>query len=153
MDAKLPRELSVSDTELCAVLSNALENALRAVSDQPEADRWVTLYCGVRLGKLLVEIQNPCAEGLVMRDGLPVSERAGHGYGCRSIQTADCASSAHGAASFPCSSCYLSRRRRKPKTDAGGCRGRGGLLFSSPRGKKLKKVQNMAVLSKIPVIQ
>ena len=39
------------------------------------------------LGKLLVEIQNPCAEGLVMRDGLPVSERAGHGYGCRSIQT------------------------------------------------------------------
>ena len=47
VDAKLPRELSVSDTELCAVLSNALENALRAVSDQPEADRWVTLYCGV----------------------------------------------------------------------------------------------------------
>ena len=44
VDAKLPRELSVSDTELCAVLSNALENALRAVSDQPEADRWVTLY-------------------------------------------------------------------------------------------------------------
>ena len=87
VDAKLPRELSVSDTELCAVLSNALENALRAVSDQPEADRWVTLYCGVRLGKLLVEIQNPCADGLVMRDGLPVSERAGHGYGCRSIQT------------------------------------------------------------------
>ncbi len=49
--------------------------------------RLETLYCGVRLGKLLVEIQNPCAEGLVMRDGLPVSERAGHGYGCRSIQT------------------------------------------------------------------
>ena len=121
VDAKLPRELSVSDTELCAVLSNALENALRAVSDQPEADRWVTLYCGVRLGKLLVEIQNPCAEGLVMRDGLPVSERAGHGYGCRSIQT-------------------IAERR-------------GGLLFSSPRGKKLKKVQNMAVLSKFPVIQ
>ena len=122
VDAKLPRELSVSDTELCAVLSNALENALRAVSDQPEADhRWVTLYCGVRLGKLLVEIQNPCAEGLVMRDGLPVSERSGHGYGCRSIQT-------------------IAERR-------------GGLLFSSPRGKKLKKVQNMAVLSKIPVIQ
>lgn len=56
-----------------------------------------------------------------MRDGLPVSERAGHGYGCRSIQT-------------------IAERR-------------GGLLFSSPRGKKLKKVQNMAVLSKIPVIQ
>ena len=33
VDAKLPRELSVSDTELCAVLSNALENALRAVKE------------------------------------------------------------------------------------------------------------------------
>ena len=138
VDAKLPRELSVSDTELCAVLSNALENALRAVSDQPEADRWVTLYCGVRLGKLLVEIQNPCAAA--------ASRRSPSG-------AADCASSVRGAASFPCSSCCRSKRRRKPKTDAGGCRGRGGLLFSSPRGKKLKKVQNMAVLSKIPVIQ
>ena len=87
VDAKLPRELSVSDTELCAVLSNALENALRAVADQAETDRWVTLYCGVRLGKLLIEVQNPCAEGLVLRGGLPVSDRAGHGYGCRSIQT------------------------------------------------------------------
>ena len=87
VDAKLPHELSVSDTELCAVLSNALENALRAVADRSEADRWVTLYCGVRLGKLLIEVQNPCAEGLVLRDGLPVSDRAGHGYGCRSIQT------------------------------------------------------------------
>ena len=74
-------------TYLTKPVEPAIVNALRAVSDQPEADRWVTLYCGVRLGKLLVEIQNPCAEGLVMRDGLPVSERAGHGYGCRSIQT------------------------------------------------------------------
>ncbi len=86
VDAKLPDGLPVSDTELCAVLSNALENALRAASGQAEADRWVTLYCGVRLGKLLVEVRNPCAEGLVLRGGLPVSDRAGHGCGCRSIR-------------------------------------------------------------------
>ena len=143
VDAKLPRELSVSDTELCAVLSNALENALRAVSDQPEADRWVTLYCGVRLS-CATACRSPSARG--MATAAAASRRSPSG-------AADCASSAHGAASFPCSSCCPSKRRQKPKTDAGGCRRRGSLLFSSPRGKKLKKVQNMAVLSKIPVIQ
>lgn len=87
VDAKLPRELSVSETELCSVLSNALENALSAVSDRAAEERWVSLYCGVRLGKLLIEIKNPCAEAFVLRDGLPPSDREGHGYGCRSIQT------------------------------------------------------------------
>ena len=47
----------------------------------------MSLYCGVRLGKLLIEIKNPCAEAFVLRDGLPPSDREGHGYGCRSIQT------------------------------------------------------------------
>ncbi len=66
---------------------NAIDSFLAAGRpQQAEADRWVTLYCGVRLGKLLVEVRNPCAEGLVLRGGLPVSGRAGHGYGCRSIQ-------------------------------------------------------------------
>ena len=68
------------------MLSNGLENALRAVTPLPEGKRWVSLYCGVRLGKLLLEIRNPCAERVVMRGGLPVSQREGHGYGCRSIQ-------------------------------------------------------------------
>ena len=124
-----------------------------------KADRWVTLYCGVRLGKLLVEIQNPCAEGLVMRDGLPVSERAGHGYGCRSIQTI--AERRGGLCEFRARGGIFSMQLVLPDQSGGEnprltqerCRGRGGLPFSSPRGKKLKKVQNMAVLSKIPVIQ
>lgn len=87
VEAALPQVLSIPDTELCSVLSNGLENALRAVTPLPEGKRWVSLYCGVRLGKLLLEIRNPCAERVVMRGGLPVSQREGHGYGCRSIQT------------------------------------------------------------------
>lgn len=87
VEAKLSGELSIPDTELCSVLSNGLENALRAAAERPEGERWVTLYCGVRLGKLLLEIKNPCGAGVVLRDGLPLSNRAGHGYGCRSIQT------------------------------------------------------------------
>ena len=84
--ARLPRKLSISDTELCAVLSNALENALHAAAQQEETDRWVELYCGIRLEKLLIEVKNPFYGTLVLRDGIPVSDRTGHGYGCRSLR-------------------------------------------------------------------
>lgn len=85
VDARVPKELSVSDTELCSILSNGLENALHAISDLEEPLKWVKLYCGIRLNKLLIEIKNPYAGQIAMRDGLPVSGRDGHGYGCRSI--------------------------------------------------------------------
>ena len=86
VDAKLPPELPISDTELCSVLSNALENALRAAAALPPSQRTVDLYCGVRLNKLLIEVRNPYVGEVLMQNGLPVSDRAGHGYGCRSIE-------------------------------------------------------------------
>ena len=67
-------------------MSNGLENAFRAVSGLDEQQRTVSLYCGVRLNKLLLEIKNPYQGEIVMCEGLPVSDRAGHGYGCRSIR-------------------------------------------------------------------
>lgn len=49
VDARVPQELSVSDTELCSLLSNALENALRVAGGlEPPARRVVGLYCGIR---------------------------------------------------------------------------------------------------------
>ena len=86
VDAKLPKELLVADTELCAILSNGLENALDAVSNLKESSKWVKLYCGVRANKLLIEIRNPYQGEIAMWDDLPVSKRDGHGYGCRSIR-------------------------------------------------------------------
>lgn len=87
VNAKLPQKLSISDTELCSVLSNSLENALNAVSSLDESLKWVELYCSVKMNKLLIEVRNPYAGEIVMQDSLPVSNQAGHGYGCRSIQT------------------------------------------------------------------
>ena len=57
-----------------------------AVADLPAERKQISLYCGVRQNKLLIEIRNPCAGPIAMRDGLPVSDREGHGYGCRSIR-------------------------------------------------------------------
>ena len=85
--ARLPKALPVSDTELCSILSNGLENALHAVASLDESLKWVELHCGIRRNKLLIEIKNPYAGKITMRDDLPVSSREGHGYGCRSIRS------------------------------------------------------------------
>ena len=87
INALMPKEIPLSDTELCSVVSNGLENALRAASQPEVADHWAGFSCYVRQGNIFMLIQNPYAGQVVIRDGLPVSSREGHGYGCYSIQT------------------------------------------------------------------
>jgi len=87
VEARLPRQLTTSDTELCSILSNGLENALYAVAPLDASRKWTELYCGIRANKLLIEIKNPYGGKIAMRDGLPLSERKDHGYGCRSIRS------------------------------------------------------------------
>lgn len=86
VEAVVSALLPISDTELCALLSNGLENALNAAGEQETSRRWVELYCGVRQDNFLIEIRNPYSGGIVFRDGLPVSDRPNHGYGCHSIR-------------------------------------------------------------------
>lgn len=86
VEAGLPEAVPLPDTELCAMLSNGLENALNATAGLEEARRWIRFYCGIRTGQLLLEIQNPYDGPVVLRDGLPVSGQEGHGHGCRSIR-------------------------------------------------------------------
>ena len=87
VNADLPDSPAIPDVELCALFSNALENAIAAAGAMEEAQRWVSCVCTVRAGKLLIEVKNPYKGAVVMRDGLPASNRKGHGYGCSSIRT------------------------------------------------------------------
>lgn len=87
VEARVDKKLPLSDTELCSVLSNGLENAIQAVEGMPEPYRHVDLYCAEKNNNLLIEIRNPCDRAVTMVDGLPSSDRPGHGYGCRSIRT------------------------------------------------------------------
>lgn len=98
IETALPKQLFLSDPELGALLSNGLENSLHAVSGLPSQDRWISFYCGIRHNKFLIEIRNPYMGTILLRDGLPVSDRPGHGYGCRSIQTI--AARHHGLCTF-----------------------------------------------------
>lgn len=87
VEAELPGVLGIPDTELCALLSNGLENALVSTLNLTEKSRrWIRCTCGVCADKLLIEIKNPYDGDISMCDGLPAANRKGHGYGCRSIQ-------------------------------------------------------------------
>ena len=87
IEARVPQHLPLPDTALSSLLSNGLENALLAVCELDPSLRWIRLTCGIRAGKLLIEITNPYHGKIVMQDGLPVSRREGHGFGCRSIRS------------------------------------------------------------------
>ena len=84
---KLPSAVSISDAELCSILSNGFENALHAVLALDKSQRRIALSCEVRRNKLLIEISNPFFGEISMKDGLPVTRQRGHGYGCYSIRS------------------------------------------------------------------
>lgn len=81
----LPGSLSVNEGELAIVLANALENAIHANQDLPQAQRQIRCKM-VGTPGILLELSNPCAATVLFdSDGLPVSQREGHGMGVQSI--------------------------------------------------------------------
>lgn len=86
-EATIPDALPLSDTELCALLSNGLENAVSAAAEVSEDARpTVRFNCQPHKDKLLIYISNPYLGTVAMRDNLPQSPRPGHGFGVKSIK-------------------------------------------------------------------
>lgn len=99
VSADVPENLEESRTlDLCILLANALENA--AVAAAKTQKPWVELNCGMVGEKLVVQVTNPCCEGVAFENGIPQSERAGHGFGAYSIATL--AEKHGGTADFSC---------------------------------------------------
>ena len=69
----------------CAILSNVLENAMHAVQELPEDKRYIGLSLAERTGHLLLMAKNSVDSAPKFVDGIPVTERSGHGLGARSI--------------------------------------------------------------------
>ena len=84
-DIRLPETIPLPETQLCALLSNSLENAVNAVSALPEEARQIRLRLRLHQENLLILVENPCAGPVDFADGLPQSRTPGHGYGARSI--------------------------------------------------------------------
>lgn len=83
----LPAFILVSDSDLCVLLSNALENALYAC--QPIAAAGTSCDIDVQVydrnGKLFLQVTNPYQNTVHFENDVPVSDRPGHGIGVQSI--------------------------------------------------------------------
>lgn len=81
------RAPDLPDTELCALLSNGLENALNATAALPQgSEPKIEVFCGTKQNNLLIEIKNPHAGNIILQNGIPCADDPSH-YGCRSIQS------------------------------------------------------------------
>lgn len=85
--AVIPQMIPVSESDLCVLLSNALENALHSCQKRNEKGLSATIEVTVneQNEKLFFEFTNSCDELIVFEHGIPVAAGPGHGLGVRSI--------------------------------------------------------------------
>jgi len=86
VDAQLSHDISIPDTELCTLLSNGLENAIKASSKVIDENfRKVKIYCHIHKNNLLIYIENSFSGDVTMENGFPHSIQEGHGFGTKSM--------------------------------------------------------------------
>ena len=78
------KDLPCPALSLCTILSNALENALHAL-EHTSGEKWVSLHIMQKENLLLLEIKNPIETMPKFIDGIPISDKKGHGIGTKSI--------------------------------------------------------------------
>jgi len=86
IDAKLPDSLTFSDTELCSLLSNALENAIYACENiENSNERYIKMRVYSKNNKLCIDIRNSYQTEPIFHKDLPISKEQGHGFGTKSM--------------------------------------------------------------------
>ena len=85
--AQISENLHVSESDLCVLLSNALENALHACGSLKEKKQntMIEVSAFEKKRKLFLQIMNSCDSNITFVRGIPVTERPEHGIGVRSI--------------------------------------------------------------------
>lgn len=83
--ADIPERLDLPDADLCVIISNALENAIKAVDAVDDRPRVITVHCHTKNDQLFLEITNPFVGEVHVEDGAVRSEQGGGGLGTLSI--------------------------------------------------------------------
>jgi len=87
-DVSIPQVISIPETELCALLSNSLENALHACANVPDDNaKILRVNCQLHKDNMLFFIENNYMGEIDMENGLPQNHAKGHGFGVKSIMT------------------------------------------------------------------
>ncbi|MDE7291912.1 MAG: GHKL domain-containing protein [Treponemataceae bacterium] len=86
VDARLTQSLPISDSDLCVILSNAIENAINACNELPPyIEKIIEVKAYEKNGRLFLKISNTCKDNIAFNGRLPITSKAGHGFGTKSI--------------------------------------------------------------------
>ena len=80
---EVPRDLYISNVDLCALFANTIDNAIHACEEVPEGKRFITVRARVAAGQLIFDAENSCIEGPqgTRRGKVSVTRRHGRGSG------------------------------------------------------------------------
>ena len=80
--ATVPKELAVSEVDLCVIIGNLLDNAMEACLRQSQGERFIRVYIGNLMGQLYISVSNSAGE-VTKSNGhyLSSKQSASHGFG------------------------------------------------------------------------
>ena len=84
--ATVPKELSVSDIDLCVVIGNLIDNAVEACEKVEAEKRFIRLYIGILRRQLYLSVSNATNEVVRKFDEEYITTKRGnHGHGLKRI--------------------------------------------------------------------
>lgn len=85
----VPYDVGISDSDLCVLLSNSIENAINACKPIAESGEECVIsvrFCSSETTRrFFLQVTNPYRGEIRFENGIPVSSKQGHGIGVRSI--------------------------------------------------------------------
>lgn len=82
-------ELSIKESEICALFGNLLDNALEACEKIQDGEKWITVKIELQEQLMFVNISNSIATVPIKKKGVFVSGKPNkniHGYGLKSVE-------------------------------------------------------------------
>lgn len=87
--AVIPKNLSVSDLDLCVILGNLIDNAVESCRKVPKEKQFLRLYIGPLKKQLYISVSNATNEVVRKLDAEYISTKRGdHGHGLKRINDA-----------------------------------------------------------------
>lgn len=85
---KVGETLPIKESDMCAVMGNLIENAVKAATSLTGDDRLVNVRVGILQEEtLVIAIDNPYRGTLTLdKNGFPITDKPNHGIGLRSVR-------------------------------------------------------------------
>lgn len=84
--ATVPKELAVSDIDLCVVIGNLIDNAVEACEKVDPEHQFIRLYIGILRRQLYISVSNATGEAVRKLDEEYITTKRGnHGHGLKRI--------------------------------------------------------------------